>query len=198
MQQLPQPSWMGFLQSAAASPRRIGAIAPSGPALARLITRDVDPTKAPVLELGPGTGCFTRALLDRGLAESDLTLIEYEPRMAMRLANTFPGARILHADASRIAGSGLLVPASFGMVISGLPLLNLTLARIFAIVRGAMKLLRPGGFFYQFTYGPTCPVPRCLLDRLDLDAQRVGGTLRNLPPASVYRIGPRALPASLP
>ncbi|RNF85313.1 class I SAM-dependent methyltransferase [Montanilutibacter psychrotolerans] len=198
MQSPPAPGWLGFLRAAAASPRRIGAIAPSGPALASLITRDVDPGKAPVLELGPGTGSFTRALLGRGLAESDLTLVEYEEHMAVRLANAFPQARVLHADAARLTRIRLLAPASFGLVISGLPLLNLTLAKLVAIVRGAMSLLRPGGHFYQFTYGPTCPVPRRVLARLDLQAHRIGGTLLNLPPASVYRIGPRTALAARP
>ena len=48
--------------------------------------------------------------------------------------------------------------------------------------------MRPTGSFYQFTYGPRCPVPRPILDRLGLKATRVGGTIRNIPPASVYRI----------
>ena len=48
--------------------------------------------------------------------------------------------------------------------------------------------MRPGGAFYQFTYGPRCPVPRPILDRLGLKATRIGGTVRNIPPAGVYRI----------
>jgi phosphatidylethanolamine/phosphatidyl-N-methylethanolamine N-methyltransferase len=38
----------------------------------------------------------------------------------------------------------------------------------------------------QFTYGPKCPVPAAILQRLGLKAQRVDFTLMNLPPASVY------------
>jgi phosphatidylethanolamine/phosphatidyl-N-methylethanolamine N-methyltransferase len=34
-------------------------------------------------------------------------------------------------------------------------------------------------------------VPRPILDRLGLKATRIGGTVRNLPPASVYRISRR-------
>ena len=63
--------------------------------------------------------------------------------------------------------------------------------RATGIVGGAFSLLRAGGAFYQFTYGPRCPVPRPILDRLGLEATRVGGTVRNLPPASVYRISRR-------
>jgi hypothetical protein len=53
---------------------------------------------------------------------------------------------------------------------------------------GAFSYLRPGGAFYQFTYGPRCPVPRPILDRLGLQSAYIGGTVRNLPPAAVYRI----------
>ena len=60
--------------------------------------------------------------------------------------------------------------------------------KIAAIVGGAFATMKPGGSFYQFTYGPRCPVPRLILDRLGLKATRVGGTVRNIPPAGVYRI----------
>ena len=53
---------------------------------------------------------------------------------------------------------------------------------------GAFTYIRPGGAFYQFTYGPRCPVPCAILDRLGLKAMRLGGVVRNLPPALVYRI----------
>ncbi|MGO7216441.1 phospholipid methyltransferase, partial [Rhizobium ruizarguesonis] len=45
----------------------------------------------------------------------------------------------------------------------------------------------PGGAVYKFTYGPRCPVPRPILDRNHLKSVSIGGTVRNLPPASVYR-----------
>ena len=41
---------------------------------------------------------------------------------------------------------------------------------------------------YQFTYAPRCPVPSSVLAQAGLSAELVGRTLRNLPPASVYRI----------
>jgi phospholipid N-methyltransferase len=60
-----------------------------------------------------------------------------------------------------------------------------------AILTGAFFYLRPGGAFYQITYGPHCPVADVILDRLGLQATRIGQTFRNLPPASVYRISRR-------
>ncbi|ARM10754.1 UNVERIFIED_ORG: phospholipid N-methyltransferase [Rhizobium esperanzae] len=63
--------------------------------------------------------------------------------------------------------------------------------KIASILAGVFTYMRPGGAVYQFTYGPRCPVPRPILDRLGLKAVRIGGTVRNLPPASVYRISRR-------
>ena len=71
-----------FARSLAANPRAVSAIAPSSPALADLITSEINPSAAPVLELGPGTGVFTEALLRRGIDESDLTLVEYGSEFA--------------------------------------------------------------------------------------------------------------------
>jgi phospholipid N-methyltransferase len=59
---------------------------------------------------------------------------------------------------------------------------------VIAILDGAFAHLRPDAAFYQFTYGPRCPVRRSILERLGLKAARIGGALANMPPASVYRI----------
>lgn len=184
---------LNFLRAWASNPGRLGALAPSGPALARLITSEIDTSTGPVLELGPGTGVFTQALLARGLREHDLTLIEFGSDFAALLQVRFPAARVLWADASQLARYRLFEGAPLGAVVSGLPLLNMGPRKIMAILSGAFGYLRPRGAFYQFTYGPRCPVPRPILDRLGLKATFVGCTLRNLPPASVYRISARPM-----
>lgn len=100
----------------------------------------------------------------------------------------FPQARVLRMDAARLASHKLFAEAEVGAVVSGLPLLSLPPRKVIAILSGAFGYMRNNGSFYQFTYGPRCPVPRAILDRIGLKAVRVGGTIRNLPPASVYRI----------
>jgi phospholipid N-methyltransferase len=186
-----------FLRTWAAQPLQVAAIAPSGAALARLITREIDPSSAPVLELGPGTGVFTRALIERGLDPSDLTLVEYGAEFAAHLRARFPAARVVHADAARISPAALFPDADAGAVVSGLGLLSMRPRAVLAILTHAFDCLRPGAGFYQFTYGPTCPVPRPILDRLGLRSRRIGGTVLNLPPASVYQITRRAPRRSL-
>ncbi|WP_018390825.1 class I SAM-dependent methyltransferase [Ancylobacter sp. FA202] len=179
---------LGFFQAWLRSPLRVAAIAPSGRALARLITSEISPDIGPVIELGPGTGAFTRALIARGVRPADLALIEFGSEFAVALQARFPAARTLWMDAARLDTVELFGGAPAGAVVSGLPLLSITPRKVRAILMGAFGKMRPEGAFYQFTYGPRCPVPPRLLAPLGLEAERIGGTLANLPPAAVYRI----------
>jgi phosphatidylethanolamine/phosphatidyl-N-methylethanolamine N-methyltransferase len=161
------------------------------PAVAALMTRDINARTGPVIELGPGTGPFTYALLDRGVREQDLTLIEYGSDFLPLLQTRFPKARVLWMDAAWLDKYPLFEEASVGAIISGLGILTMPPRKVIAILTGAFSYLRPDGAFYQITYGPRCPVSDAILDRLDLEATRIGQTLRNVPPASVYRIARR-------
>lgn len=180
-----------FFRSWIAAPMRVASIAPSSPALARLITSEIGPVHAPVIELGPGTGVFTRALLARGVRESDLTLVEFGEEFASLLRARFPQARIASIDAATLAASGLFSEASAGAAVSGLPLLVMPEDKVEAIVAATFSCLRPGARLYQFTYGPRCPVQPAILDRLGLAAVPIGRTVRNIPPATVYRFSRR-------
>lgn len=159
-------------------------MAPSSARLGDLITSEISPASGPVLELGPGTGVFTRALIRRGLEERDLTLVELDPAFADLLEGRFPHALLLRCSAAKLDCR----PGSFGAVVSGLPLLSMSPRSVMAVLGSVFRCARPDAAFYQFTYGPVCPVPRRILDRLGLKAIRIGGTVWNLPPASVYRI----------
>ncbi|UGY14700.1 class I SAM-dependent methyltransferase [Bradyrhizobium septentrionale] len=179
---------ISFLTAWMAAPGRVGAIAPSGAALAELITRDISANTGPILELGPGTGAFTYQLLKRGVRQQDLTLIEYGSDFMRLLQLRFPGARVLWMDAARLASERLYDGAPVGAVVSGLPLLNMSPRKVISIVGGAFSYMRPGGAFYQFTYGMRCPVRRPILDRLGLRATLVDRAILNVPPAAVYRL----------
>ncbi|MGY8711408.1 rRNA adenine N-6-methyltransferase family protein [Bradyrhizobium sp. 18BD] len=180
--------FLSFFLSWMSSPRRVGAIAPSGAALADLITREVSASTGPILELGPGTGAFTYKLLKRGVREEDLTLIEYGSDFMKLLQMRFPGARVLWMDAARLAAERLYDGAPVGAVVSGLPLLNMSTRKVISIVGGAFSHVRPGGAFYQFTYGMSCPIPRPVLDRLGLRATLIDRAMLNIPPAAVYKL----------
>jgi phosphatidylethanolamine/phosphatidyl-N-methylethanolamine N-methyltransferase len=194
MVNMPASDVLSFFRAWANNPLRVASIMPSGVALARLITRDVTTETGPVIELGPGTGVFTYALLERGVAERDLTLVEFGSDFARLLEIRFPEAHVRQMDAARLREAALFQTATVGAVISGLPVLSMPPRKVLAILTGAFGYLRPGGAFYQITYGPRCPIPKAILDRLGLKATRLGSTLRNVPPAAVYRISRRRAP----
>lgn len=180
-----------FFRAWIRNPLRVAAVAPSGPAVSSLMVQGITAETGPVIELGPGTGVFTRALLGRGVRQQNLTLIEYGSEFIPLLQRRFPGARVLWMDAAWLRREKLFEGAPVGAVVSGLGLLTMPPEKVFAILDGSFAYLRPGGAFYQITYGPHCSVADVILDRLGLQATCIGQTLRNLPPASVYRISRR-------
>ncbi|MGX5849524.1 class I SAM-dependent methyltransferase [Mesorhizobium sp. PL10] len=141
-----------------------------------------------MLELGPGTGLFTQALLERGVRERDLTLVEADPDFASLLTRRFPAARIFAMDAAGLRHPPLFDSPVAGAVISGLSIRLMSPRKAFAILEGVFDALRPGAALYQYTLGRSCPFDQTLLDRLDLEATRLGRTFRNFPPATVYKV----------
>jgi len=174
-------AWLG-------APLRVASVLPSGESLAELITTGTGPESGPVLELGPGTGVFTRALLRRGVAEADLTLIEAAPEFAALLGERFPAAWIYPMDAGTLHRLDLSKRRPHGAAISGLPLLSIPKHQVLRILAGTFKLLRDDAELHQFTYGWRCPVAPDVLAQLGLRARRLGYTFGNLPPATVWRI----------
>lgn len=184
-----QDSAPSYLRAWLANPLKFGAVAPSGPALAALMTNEIYPNDGPILELGPGKGVFTRALLERGVPESELILIEQRADFVRLLRERFPAAHVESMDADQLERlAPLLQDFGVGAVVSGLPLLSMPPMKVRAILSAAFAQLRTGGAFYQFTYMPRCPVSQTTMRRLGLKAERMGRALRNIPPAAVYRI----------
>ena len=170
-------------------PMRTGAVVPSSNALARLITSEIVPNGGPVIELGPGTGAFTRSILAKGLPEDKLTLVENSPDFIALLRQRYPKAQLLEMDVTRMRmwddpWNNMQAQA----VISGLPLLTMGLRAQWNVVGACMQSLRAGAAMYQFTYMTRCPIEPTILSRLGLKAERMGSAMFNLPPASVYRI----------
>jgi phosphatidylethanolamine/phosphatidyl-N-methylethanolamine N-methyltransferase len=185
---MPASDALSFLLAWTVAPFKVGSVTPSSASLSALMTRDIGPETGPVLELGPGTGPFTRALLERGVKEEDLTLVETDADFAALLKHRFPRARLFEMDAVGLRHQSLFEGPIVGAAISGLPFRLISPRKTLAILEGVFANLRPGGALYQFTLGRRCPFDQALLDRLDLDVTLVGRTFRNFPPATVYRI----------
>ena len=167
-----------------ARPKNVGAIAPSSRALARAMAKLLDPARiGPVLELGPGTGVISQAILERGIAADRLTLVEYDADMAAFLRGCFRDVHVIQGDAFDLAHTlGAKAHEKFSGVISGLPLLNFPPARRRHYMEGIARLLQPGAPLVQFSYGvqpPVKPLPGQTVERAAL-------IWANLPPARVW------------
>ncbi len=196
MQQRLQRLWQGreeqwrFFRQWLRHPLSTAAISPSGPHLARSMVSEIPPEARRVIELGAGTGSMTRAILARGIEPSDLLALELSPELCSYLEGAFSQVKVICADARRLpeeaAACGYAEGGLADAVISSLGLLSMPRALQHDILKAAFDCLNPGGRFIQFTYGPTCPVPRELLDALGLHALRGRTVLRNVPPATVF------------
>lgn len=179
---------LSFLRSWAAAPLKVNASVHSSSGLGHLMTREIGADCGQVLELGAGSGALTRALLERGIKETSLALIELDSEYAQLLRRRFPRARVLEMDAACLRHLPLFEGSELGAVVSSLPLMSLPPRQTLAILEGVFSSLRAGGAMYVYTYGFRCPIEQSLLDRLDLEVTRIGHTFRHLPPVAVYRV----------
>ncbi len=145
-----------FLQEWLAHPQRTGSLVPSSRKLAAAMARWLpsDPESF-VLELGPGTGAVTAALIERGLREEKLVAIERNPKMARLLREKFPRAQIITGDAWRL--DELLRERrepveNVGAVFSSLPLLNFPPEKAESLAQKIRSVLQPQGNWVQYSY----------------------------------------------
>ncbi len=171
------------------SPLKTGAVAPSSRFLARLMASYVDPANdGPVIELGPGTGPVTEALILRGVKRERLFLIEYSADFCRLLRQRFPGVTVIEGDAYGIQKTLSAFPAAlaapFSAVVSSLPLLTRPESERGGLVHDALKLAQPGAPFIQFTYGGKPPVPAGAVANISIEKSRT--IWWNMPPARVF------------
>ncbi len=188
-----------FFKAWVENPKITGAVSPSGRFLARMMARYVDPqSTGPIIELGPGTGPVTVALLKRGIAPERLVLVEFDAYFCKLLARRFPRCKIVQGDAYNLAKTleGLLDgPAA--AVVSSLPLLTRPDADRTELLAQSFALMQPEGRFIQFTYGIASPIPRRLHPDgvKTFEAEPSPPVWLNLPPARVWIYRPTGSPA---
>jgi phosphatidylethanolamine/phosphatidyl-N-methylethanolamine N-methyltransferase len=174
-----------FLKNWLKNPLRMGAVAPSGPVLARRMASYVDPAgTGPVIELGPGTGAITAALVARGVDPRRLVLVEYSIDFCRLLRERFPTATVVHGDAytlDRTLSGRLTGPAD--ALVSGLPLMTRPEPIRLKLLDDALALMKPGAPFVQFTYSVTSPIP---IKSGTFTAEPTERIWRNIPPARVW------------
>jgi phosphatidylethanolamine/phosphatidyl-N-methylethanolamine N-methyltransferase len=176
---------MQFIRSWIEKPLSTGAVMPSSRVLARAMARYVDPrSQGPVIELGPGTGPVTEALVRRGVNPGRLILVEFNPDFCRLLRTRYPAATVVQGDAYRLRR--LLenyVDEPAAAVVSGLPLVTKPLRTRLRLISDAMTLLATGAPFVQFTYAMLPPIPKELPG---VRAESSELIWMNLPPARVW------------
>ncbi len=176
-----------FLRSWFERPLVTGSVTPSGRMLARTMASYVDPrSEGPIVELGPGTGPVTEALIRRGIDEDRLVLVEFNPDFCRLLRSRFPRATVVPGDAYDIRRTlGTMLEAPGAATISSLPLFTKPLEQRLDLLNAAHDLMHPGAPFVQFTYAVVPPIPaRC--EAGSYTASPSNRVWLNLPPARVW------------
>lgn len=165
-------------------PRSVGSIVPTSAVTARRMASVIDTESGlPVLELGPGTGCITRAILARGVAPANLWSVEYSREFVGHLRGAFPGVNFVQGDAFALDETLAEAPRLFDCAISGLPLLNFPVEQRIRFVNAVLDRLPAGRPLIQFTYGPLSPVPT---RKGDYTIEHFDFIIRNIPPAQLW------------
>lgn len=174
-------------------PKAVGSVVPTSNIAARRMASIVQPERDDmVLELGPGTGVITRAILERGIKPENLVSVEYSSEFVERLQVDFPDVNIVQGDAFNLETA--LAPwkgRSFDSVVSAIPLLNFPVDDRVAFIEKLLDLLPEGRPIVQITYGALSPVPA---GRGSYSLERFDFIIRNIPPAQlwIYRRAARA------
>lgn len=167
------------------NPLKVGAVAPTTPRMAAKLASVVSATaNAPVLELGPGTGVVTQAILDRGVRPGNIVSVEFSPIFLRQLRLDFPGVNFVLGDAFDVSGiTNNIGISKFSAVISSLPLLNTPAEQRVRLIEDLLDLMPQEAPLIQFSYGRKPPVPS---KNTSFVIEHYASVYRNIPPARLW------------
>jgi phosphatidylethanolamine/phosphatidyl-N-methylethanolamine N-methyltransferase len=174
-----------FFKGWMSNTRAVGSIIPTSSVTARRMASVIDSTSGlPVLELGPGTGVITKAILGTGLAPEKLTSIEFSTDFYNHLVERFHGVNFINGDAFDLDKAlGDLRDATFDSVISAVPLLNFPMHKRVSLIEDLLSRIPAGRPVVQISYGPLSPVV-AMPDRYQIT--HLDFVVRNIPPAQLW------------
>lgn len=176
--------WRQYLRR----PLRVGGIAPSSGGLARAMAKTLGVRADEfVVELGPGTGVFTRELLRSGVQPKHLILVEFDRAFAVHLRRAHRGVKVIRGDARDL--TMLLRQKGHERVpkiLSGLPLRSMPPRLRREISQAMATALEPGGSLVQFTYFKAPPLDEAAAASGGLEVVATRAVMANLPPAFVW------------
>jgi phosphatidylethanolamine/phosphatidyl-N-methylethanolamine N-methyltransferase len=166
-------------------PKAVGAIMPTSSVTARRMASVIDTGSGlPVLELGPGTGVITKAILARGVKPENLYAIEYPHDFVHHLRSLFPRVNVIEGDAFNLSKTlGDKAGLKFDSVVSAVPLLNFPVSRRIAYLDDLLDRLPQGRPVVQLTYGPLSPIPA---GRGNYTVEHFDFIIRNIPPTRLW------------
>ncbi|EPE99954.1 phospholipid N-methyltransferase PmtA [Rhizobium grahamii] len=179
-----------FFKGMMQGPKTVGSIVPTSSITARKMASVINPHSGlPVLELGPGTGAITKAILSRGVKPGNLVAVEYSTDFYEHLVRLYPGVNFINGDAFNLDKTlGAMKDQTFDSVVSAVPLLNFPMQARIALLESLLDRLPAGRPVVQISYGPVSPII-ARPDRYHI--QHFDFIVRNIPPAQlwIYRRG---------
>ncbi|WP_075290937.1 phospholipid N-methyltransferase PmtA [Pararhizobium arenae] len=165
--------------------KAVGSIIPTSGVTARRMASVVNPHSGlPVLELGPGTGVITKAILEKGVKPENLFSVEFSTDFYEHLIGRFPEVNFINGDAFDLSTTlGEHRDRQFDCVISAVPLLNFPMYRRVALIEDLLKRIPVGRPVIQISYGPLSPIV-ALPDRYQIS--HYDFVVRNIPPAQLW------------
>ena len=156
--------WARFFATWVKHPVKMGAVAPSSPSYCAMMVRHATTgIEGPILELGPGLGVVTRALLNAGVAPERITSIEYDAEFARELKQRFPAVNVIQGDGFDLDKTlGAARDTKFAAILFAIPIVSFSQAKRQALFADYFSRLLPGGNVTQLSYlwkPPVEPVP---------------------------------------
>lgn len=191
----PKETRFEFFKRFVQKPMEIGAICPSSSCLAKTIVSDIAIEDAMnIVEIGPGTGAFTTAILDNMHNDASFFVIELNEGLHKNFQKQFPNVKSYNKCASELAGIMKKEEKidSIDAVISGLPWASFSESLQIKILDSIYESLEPGGAFVTFAYLQGFLLKgahsfRALLKKKFVKVEISRIVWCNLPPAFVYR-----------
>jgi phosphatidylethanolamine/phosphatidyl-N-methylethanolamine N-methyltransferase len=174
-----------FFKRWAAKPLKVGAVVPTGRALTDLMVElaHPDPT-AWTLEIGPGSGAVTEALLRAGIPPERIVAVESDEGFCRLLRERFPSINLIQGDGLKLDQTlGAFRATKFSAVLSGVPILILPETTRIRYIEDALDRLTPGGNVTQLSYSLT-PPQEAIPGRFTVDKSK--WVTLNLPPGRVW------------
>ena len=166
-------------------PKSVGAILPTSGVTARRMASVINPASGlPVLELGPGTGIITKAIVQRGVAPGNVISIEYSTDFYQHLKRTIPDVHFINGAAFDLDRTlGERKDEKFDAVISAIPMLSFPMEKRIALLEDLLDRMPPGRPVVQITYSPVSPID-ARPDRFQI--KHLDFVVRNIPPAQLW------------